>query len=59
MDSNDSIPLLLGHGGEGLVAEDTSIGNQNVDGTKGLHSGLYDGITIFSRSNSGDSLSSS
>ena len=36
VDSNDSIPLLLGHGGEGLVAEDTGVGDKNMDSAEGV-----------------------
>ena len=52
MNSENNIPLLLSHGLERLVAEDTGIGYKNMHATELLHGDLYNFIAIFGRANS-------
>lgn len=59
VDSKNSIPLSLGHGLEGLVAEDTCIGNQDVDTAELLKSNGDNLLAVLSRADGGSGLSSS
>lgn len=52
MNSENNIPLLLSHGLERLVAEDTGIGYENMHATELLQSDLYNFVAIFRRANS-------
>ena len=52
MNSENNIPLLLSHGLERLVAEDTCIGYENMHATELLHGDLYNFFAIFRRANS-------
>jgi hypothetical protein len=58
VNSHDLIPHLLVHVDESLVPEDTGIGNKDVDGAESIDSSLDDSITILSRTDSSDSMSS-
>jgi hypothetical protein len=44
----DLIPLITVHGLESFVTQNTSVGNQNVHGSKGVKGSLDDGIALFS-----------
>lgn len=47
VNSNDSIPILLGHSRKGLVLQDTSIGDQDMNTTEGIQCSLDESVTIF------------
>jgi len=52
MDSDDLIPIALLHGLEGLVSEDSGVGNEDVDSLgrveRSVESGGDDGGRVFS-----------
>jgi hypothetical protein len=58
VDSHDLIPHLFVHVDKRLVPEDTGVGDKNVDCAESIHSSLHDSITIFSRTDGSDSLTS-
>jgi hypothetical protein len=47
VNSNDGVPLLLGHRGEGLIPKDTRIGDKDMNSTEGIQCSLDDGIAIL------------
>jgi hypothetical protein len=49
MNSNDSVPLLLGHSRKRLIPQDTSVSNQDVDTTESVQRSLDEGFTILGR----------
>lgn len=58
MDGKNEIPLLLGQSQEGLVAQDTSIGDEDVDATEFLDSNLDNLFALFSGADSSSGLAS-
>lgn len=59
MDCEDGIPLLLRHGRERLVSQDTGVGDENMDRAIRLDRLLDNTLAIFGGCNSGDCLASS
>jgi hypothetical protein len=59
MHRNDLIPHLLVHLEEGLVPKDTSIGDKDMNGTKGIYGSLDDCVPIFRRTRNRYSLAAS
>ena len=57
MHSHDLVPHFLVHVDEGLVSEDTSIGDENVNRSESVNTGFDDSITILCRADSSNSLS--
>lgn len=56
VDVVDNVPLVVGHVGEGLVTEDTSIVDENVDATPSVDSCLDDSLTVLNISLVANSL---
>lgn len=56
MNGHDLIPHLFVHIDKSLVSEDTSVGDQDMDRPESVDTSLDDSVTIFSRANSSDSL---
>jgi hypothetical protein len=59
MDVHDIIPHLVVHVGEGLVAEDTSVVDEDIDAAIGVNGVLHNSITILARSLGWDGLAAS
>ena len=57
MNGNDIIPFFFAHTDERFVAEDTSIGDQDMDSSECLHCCLYYRFTILGGAHSGNRLS--
>lgn len=57
VDGNDCVPLLVRHGLEGLVAEDTGIVDNNVDSAKSVNGLLHDLGTLEIRVEVGSAVS--
>ena len=51
MNGKDQVPFLLSHSGEGFVAKDTSICDQNMHAAKLLQSNFHDSIAVLSGTN--------
>jgi hypothetical protein len=58
VDSHDLVPHLFVHVDKRLVSEDTSVGDKDVNSAESINSSLDDSITIFSRTDSSDGLTS-
>lgn len=59
VNSDDEVPFLLGHSLEGLVAQDTSIGNKHMHTAELLHSNLYNFVCLFDGADGSSSLAPS
>lgn len=53
---HDGVPQVVVHVGEGLVTEDTSVVDNDINTAKGVNGALDDGIAILGRSLDTDSL---
>lgn len=53
---HDGVPEVVIHVGEGLVAEDTGVVDDDIDTAKGINSSLDNGITVLSRELGTDGL---
>lgn len=47
VNSDDGVPFLFGHRGEGLVTEDARIGNKDMNSAECIQCCLNDGIAIL------------
>ena len=56
VNGDDSIPLSLGHGLEGLVTEDASVGDQDMHAAELLKGNSNDLLAVLSRAHGGGSL---
>lgn len=59
MDAVDKIPILVSHADEGLVTEDTSVVDNDINAAECLEGSLDNLLTILNRVVVGDSLTAS
>ena len=59
VDGNDGVPFSLSHRGERLVAQDTSVGNKDMNAAERVERSLHDALAVFGRADSSNSLAAS